>query len=100
MAFQWGIPDHPFSRRNQGLGILFTHPGNQRITGLQAFGAEAASLVNLVSLATEQNMTLAELSEQDFSYTPPLGGLWHPLYLAQRAAQKGAERPFVGGVSR
>lgn len=99
LPFQWGSEDSPFYRRRAGRGMLFLERRTGRIRGIQAFGAEASSLVDLVSLACEQNLTLEELSQQDFSYTPPLSGLWHPLYLAYRAYRKQCA-DGLGGIHR
>lgn len=99
LPFRWGSDRSPFHRRRGGRGMLFLERRTGQIRGIQAFGAEASSLVDLVSLACEQNLTLEELSQQDFSYTPPLSGLWHPLYLAFRAYRKECA-DGVGGIHR
>ncbi len=98
VPFHWGSDSPPFARRRGGGGVIFLDRRSEKIRGLQAFGAEASHLVDLASLACEQGMTLEELSLQDFSYTPPLSSLWHPLYLAYRTRRKLSSRPQVGGV--
>jgi NADPH-dependent 2,4-dienoyl-CoA reductase/sulfur reductase-like enzyme len=94
ICFQWGQPDHPFPRRREGCGVVFSDRRTGRIQGLQALGPEAGHLVDLVSLAADRGLTLEDLQDQDFCYTPPLSGLWSPLYLAARKASK---RDLSGG---
>lgn len=94
--FSWGSPNHPFLRRQGGHGVLFSDPRSGRLRGIQVLGKQASHLVDLVSLCVEQDLTVQDLQEQDFSYNPPLSGLWHPLYLAARTAEK-STRQYSGG---
>ena len=88
LEFQWGS-DHPvFPNRGRGVGLIFQEPRSQRLVGLQVVGPQASSLVDLFSLAMDQEMTLSQFQEQDFCYNPPLKGMWHPLFPASRAAEK------------
>lgn len=100
LEFHWGNRNSPFPRRRNGQGVLFFEPGTERVKGVQAFGAEAASLVNVVSMAVEQELTIHQLAQQDFTYTPPLSALWHPLYLASRGARNSTRVSYAGGRSR
>lgn len=100
VEFEWGNPHSPFARRREGIGVLFLDVRSEKIRGVQALGPDASQLVDLVSLACEQGMTLEELSLQDFSYTPPLSGLWHPLYLAHRTRIKQLQKAETGDVFR
>lgn len=97
VTFHWGSDSSPFPRRRGGVGVLYLDRRSDKIRGLQAFGAEASQLVDVVSLACEQGMTLEELSLLDFAYTPPLSSLWHPLYLAHRTREKLSRGTRVGG---
>lgn len=93
LRFQWGSESSSFPRRRAGQGLLFFERSSERLRGLQAFGCEAGQLVDILSLSVDKNLTLADLQEQDFAYNPPLSGLWHPLYLASRKAEKSLQTP-------
>jgi NADPH-dependent 2,4-dienoyl-CoA reductase/sulfur reductase-like enzyme len=94
--FQWGSIHTPFPRRRPGEGLFFFDPRTERVKGLQALGPEVVPLVDLVSLAVEKEMTVTEFQEQDFCYNPPLGSLWHPLYLASRLKSREESHGFQG----
>lgn len=87
LEFEWGQPGHPFARRGTGRGVLYWEPRRGRVRGLQAIGPQASALVDLVSLGIEHELTLQQIQDLDFSYNPPLSGLWHPLYLASRTLE-------------
>ena len=100
LEFQWGS-DHPvFPTRGRGVGLIFQEPRSQRLVGLQVVGPQASSLVDLFSLAMDQEMTLSQFQEQDFCYNPPLKGMWHPLFLASRAAEKRQAEVATGRYGR
>lgn len=84
----WGQRDHSFARRQPGRAVLFTQPRTGQLLGGQMFGPNCASMVDLLSLAIDRGMTLSDLEEQEYSYNPPLSGLWHPFYLAARENTK------------
>lgn len=86
--FHWGQDGHPFPSRQPGVGALFVERGTERLRGLQALGPDAGHLVNLLSLACEKGLTIEDLQDLDYSYNPPLSGLWHPFYLAARQAER------------
>jgi len=86
LPFEWGSDNSPFPRRGRGTGLLFFHRRTKKLKGLQVFGPEVVSLVDVVSLGVEREMTVDDLEDQDYPYNPPLGGLWHPLYYAARTA--------------
>ena len=88
LEFHWGSENSDFPKRAAGVGLLFLEPRSQKLLGLQVVGPQASSLVDLFSLAMDQEMTLSQFQEQDFCYNPPLKGMWHPLFLAARAAEK------------
>ena len=93
-SFEWGIEGHPFPARQAGLGVLYTDKRTGRLKGLQAVGPDASRLVDVASLSVEQELCLDDLQNFDYAYNPPISALWHPFYLASRAARKEAH---VGG---
>jgi NADPH-dependent 2,4-dienoyl-CoA reductase/sulfur reductase-like enzyme len=96
-GFEWGQAEHPFSKRRAGVGVLYTDKRTGKLRGMQALGPEASRLVDLASMCVEQELTMACLQNFDYAYNPPLSSLWHPFYLASRAAEK--ETP-VGGYAQ
>lgn len=100
LEFQWGSERSPFSLRRPGAGVLLVDPRTERIRGLQAVGPTASNLVDLVSLGMDREMTLSQFQEQDFCYNPPLTGMWHPLYLAARSAEKRVMQNSIGRYGR
>ena len=52
---------------------------NGRIVGAQILGETAIALrVNMLSLAIQQKMTVADLAAADFCYSPPCADIWAP----------------------
>ena len=93
VPFQWGDSDHPFPSRRPGQGVLYVDH-KETLKGIQVLAPEGSKLVDLASLCIEQELTLSDLQDLDCSYNPPLSSLWHPFYLASRAAEKAST---VGG---
>lgn len=94
LEINWGPETHAFARRRSGRAVLFTKTGSGRLKGGHFFGPEIEGLVNLVSLAIQQKMTLSDFQDSDFSYTPPLSSLWHPLQIAARVKTKTLQHPI------
>lgn len=88
-----GSSEPDFPRRAPGRATFFSEPGSGRLLGAQFAAPDAAALADLTSLALSQGLTLNRLGELDSCYTPPLNALWHPFYLAARAAGR-TERAF------
>ncbi len=88
LEVSFGSDESPFWPRREGRGIFFLEPRSQRLLGAQFVAPQAANLADLASLAMEKNMTLDDLQDLDYSYTPPLSALWHPFYLASRQAER------------
>lgn len=88
LPWSWGQSDPHFPSRGRGQGVLFSHRRTGRLVGGQLVGPSAASLVDYLSLAVEQGLTVNDLEDQEYSYNPPLSGLWHPFYLAARENTK------------
>lgn len=84
----FGNSDAPFHARREGRCLFFLEPRSRRLVGAQFVGPQASNLADLASLAMEKNMTLDDLQDLDYSYTPPLSALWHPFYLASRQAER------------
>jgi NADPH-dependent 2,4-dienoyl-CoA reductase/sulfur reductase-like enzyme len=77
------------------------YPGSHRITmrvtgdrasgrllGVQLFGhkqAEIAKRIDIAATAIFNNMTVAEISDLDLSYTPPLGSPWEAVQMGTQA---------------
>jgi NADPH-dependent 2,4-dienoyl-CoA reductase/sulfur reductase-like enzyme len=78
----------PFPRRRRGRATLFVEPRGGRLLGAQMVAPEACAMADLASLALRQELRLSDLLDLDACYTPPLSSLWHPFYLAARAAQR------------
>lgn len=82
----FGSTYSPFLKRRPGRALMLTNPHNGRLVGAQFVAPEAAALADLASLALQQELTLAQLEDLDYCYTPPLSSLWHPFYLAARSS--------------
>ena len=70
-----------------------------RVLGLQLIGqlgSEIAKRVDVAAAAIHSRLTIAEISDLDLSYTPPLGSPWDAIQTGaqawERAAGMGAER--------
>lgn len=85
---QWGQSESSFPARRASRAVLFSHRRTEKLLGGQMIGPSCGSMVDLLSLAVDRGMTLSELGEQEYSYNPPLSGLWHPFYLAARKNTK------------
>ena len=71
-----------------------------RLLGAQmvgAYGAEVSKRLDIIATAIHHGMTVAEFSEYDLSYTPPLSSPWDPVQMAvqslERKLTEGASRP-------
>ena len=56
-----------------------------RLLGVQMvghYGAEVAKRLDVAAAAIHQGMSVADVSDLDLSYTPPLSSPWDPLQLA------------------
>jgi NADPH-dependent 2,4-dienoyl-CoA reductase/sulfur reductase-like enzyme len=59
-----------------------------RLLGLQLFGhrhAEIAKRIDIAATAIHNGMTVAEMSDLDLSYTPPLGSPWEAVQMGAQA---------------
>lgn len=88
LAWGWGQDEPDFSTRGRGVGVLLSDSRTGKLVGGQLIGPNAASSVDYLSLAVDQGLTIQELEDQEYSYNPPLSGLWHPFYLAARENTK------------
>ncbi len=65
------------------------HKKTWRIYGASLIGPAGSGLrLNVLSLAIQKKMTLSDLENASFLYTPDLSPLWDPVILAAREAQK------------
>ena len=71
-----------------------------RLLGLQLvgrLGSEIAKRVDIAATAIHNVMTIAEISDVDLSYTPPLGSPWDTVQMGAQAWEKAArDIPSVG----
>lgn len=59
-----------------------------KLLGGTIIGQEGAALrINLISLALQNKMTIQQLREADFMYTPPFSPLWDPVIIAANQAK-------------
>jgi pyruvate/2-oxoglutarate dehydrogenase complex dihydrolipoamide dehydrogenase (E3) component len=64
----------------------------RRLLGANVFGREGAVLrANTLSLAIQMKMTLDELAESDFIYSPPYTPLWDPLLISGHQFRKSSD---------
>lgn len=57
----------------------------QRVLGAQSAGyGDVARRIDVAATAITSELTLAQLSQLDLSYTPPYGNLWDPLIVASQ----------------
>jgi len=65
------------------------HKKTRRVMGASLIGPAGSGLrLNVLSLAIQKKMTLSDLENASFLYTPDLSPLWDPVILAAREAQK------------
>lgn len=63
----------------------------RRLLGAQIIGhrdSEVSKRIDIIAAALFNNMTVAQLSDLDLSYTPPLSSPWDPLQMAAQAWEK------------
>ncbi len=59
-----------------------------KILGGTIIGKEGAALrINMISLALQNEMTVSDLRNSDFMYTPPFSPLWDPVLIAANQAK-------------
>jgi NADPH-dependent 2,4-dienoyl-CoA reductase/sulfur reductase-like enzyme len=72
--------------------LIFKVPDG-RLLGGQIIGKQGSGKsIDVLALAIQQKMTVAQLAEQDFAYTPPAAPLWDALLIASNQAVKQLKR--------
>jgi NADH peroxidase len=65
---------------------LIADKATKQIIGGQVLCKSGASLrVNMISLAIQYKMTIADLLKSDFCYSPPVTDVWEPVMIAAQA---------------
>jgi len=65
---------------------LIADKGSKRIIGGQVLCKSGATLrVNMISLAIQNKMTIADILKSDFCYSPPVTDVWEPVMIAAQA---------------
>jgi NADPH-dependent 2,4-dienoyl-CoA reductase/sulfur reductase-like enzyme len=71
-----------------------------RLLGAQILGpasVEVAKRLDILAVALYHNMSVADLSDLDLSYTPPLASPWDAVQLAAQAWEEHWRQPLRGG---
>ena len=72
--------------------VTIVDRSTRRLLGANVFGRDGAVLrANTLSLAIQKKMTVDELSESDFIYSPPFTPLWEPLLIAGHQFRKSSD---------
>jgi CoA-dependent NAD(P)H sulfur oxidoreductase len=81
------IPIYPGS---EDLTIkLIIDRRTQRLLGADLFGKEGAVLrSNILAVAIQQKLTIAEIAKLDLSYAPPFSPLWDPILVAANKSKR------------
>ena len=65
---------------------LIADKETKRIIGGQVLCKSGAALrVNMISLAIQNKMTIADILKSDFCYSPPVTDVWEPVMIAAQA---------------
>jgi NADPH-dependent 2,4-dienoyl-CoA reductase/sulfur reductase-like enzyme len=65
---------------------LIADKASKRIIGGQVLCKSGATLrVNMISLAIQNKMTIADILKSDFCYSPPVTDVWEPVMIAAQA---------------
>lgn len=68
---------------------LIADKKSRRVLGGQILGRTAVgSRVNTLAVAIQKEMTVDELTQSDFCYSPPLSDTWDPLAIAAQSLQR------------
>ena len=65
---------------------LIADKATKQIIGGQVLCKSGAALrVNMISLAIQNKMTIADILKSDFCYSPPVTDVWEPVMIAAQA---------------
>ncbi|MBI5778564.1 MAG: FAD-dependent oxidoreductase [Planctomycetes bacterium] len=73
---------------------LIADKATKRIIGGQVMCSSGAALrVNMISLAIQNKMTIADILKSDFCYSPPVTDVWEPVMIAAQGVAAKLSRP-------
>ena len=72
---------------------LMADKKTHRLIGAQLLGKTSiAPRINTLALAVEKGMTIEELTQSDFCYSPPVADVWDPIAIAAQAVSRKLEK--------